>query len=211
MLVSEIASRVKRAFGDEAGVQIDDSDIIMWVNDIQRDICSAQYILETSATTDLVAGTDTYALPSDIQNLISIWINGMKVDPISMREAEETIMKIGDVSSQPIGIPQICWIFAETLHIWPIPQTGATAGLKVFYTRFPVKVTTINDTPELDEKYHNIIVNYCLQKAYELDEDWQASQTKASQVTGDLSSLAGEEQWTAQRNYPRITVLADDL
>lgn len=211
MIVSEIATRVKRAFGDEAGVQIDDNDIIRWINDAMREICSTQNILETSATTSVVAGTDTYGLPNDVQTLISIWYNGYKLEPMTMREAEEYIMKIGDTSAQPSSDPEIVWIWAETMHLWPIPNASITGGLKIFYSRFPIPVTTINDTPELDVKYHNIIVDYCLQKAYELDEDWQASQTKASQVEGSLSSLQNDEKWTVQRQYPTITVLLDDL
>lgn len=211
MLVSEIATRVKRQFGDEAGVQIEDADIIRWVNDIQKDIASSQSILETSATTSIVSGTDTYALPTDIQDLVSIWFDGVKLEPMSMREAEETIMNIGNLSTQPTGKSQICWVWAEQLHVWPVPNSNITGGLKVFYSRFPIEVTSINDTPELESKYHNIIVNYCLQKAYELDEDWQASQTKASQVTGDLSSLANDEKWTIKGTYPTITVLQEDM
>lgn len=211
MLVSEIGTRVKRAFGDEAGVQIDDNDIIRWVNDAQKEISSAQSILETSATTSIVAGTESYALPSDVQNLISIWCGGIKLEAMSMREAEERILKIGDNAVQPNGVPEIVWIWAETMHLWPIPSTSATGALKVFYSRFPIEVTSINDTPELDTKYHNIIVDYCLQKAYELDEDWQASQTKATQVSQNLSGLANDEKWTVQGTYPMITVLPGDM
>lgn len=211
MLVSEIGMRVKRQFGDEAGVQIDDADIIRWVNDAQKEISSAQSILETSATTSVVAGTESYALPSDVQNLISIWCGGIKLEAMSMREAEERILKIGDNSVQPNGVPEIVWIWAETMHLWPIPSTSIAGGLKVFYSRFPVEVTSINDEPELDPKYHNIIVDYCLQQAYELDEDWQASQTKASQVSENLSGLANDEKWTVQGTYPMITVLPGDM
>lgn len=211
MLVSEIGTRVKRAFGDEAGVQIDDNDIIRWINDAQKEISSAQAILEVSATATIAAGQENYTLPADVQNLFSVWYDGSKLNPMSMREAEEYITAVGTPSKQPSGPPQICWAYAEVLHFWPIPSQTITDGLKLFYSRFPVAVTSINDTPELDVKYHKMIVDYCLQQAYELDEDWQASQTKASQFSENLSGMSNDEKWTQQGLYPTITVLQGDL
>ena len=209
MLVSEIGTRVKRAFGDEAGVQITDADIIMWINDVQRDICSANDVLEATATGSSTAGVATFPLPVDVQTLYSVWYNNQRLDAKSMREAEELVPNIGNTTtSSQATEPLFFYVWADTLNFWPVPSAAGT--IKLFYSRFATTVTSINDTPELDTKYHNIIVNYCLQKAYELDEDWQASQTKAGQVNSDLSSLANDEKWTSKNTYPVITVLAED-
>lgn len=209
MIVSDITARVKRIFGDEAGVQIIDSDLIAWINEIQRDIASSQSILEVSATVVVPGGTSTYTLPTDVQNLFSVWGNNSRLEPKSMREAEELLIKIGDTTAQPSGTPELFWIWANIINLWPVPASNVT--LKLFYSRFPVSVAALGDTLELDVKYQNIIINYCLQKAYELDEDWQGSQFKAQQVSGDLSSLTNDEKWTVQSTYPVITVLAEDM
>lgn len=55
MLVSEIATRVKRQFGDEAGAQIEDADILRWVNDAMIDIARTNNLLQISATTATTA------------------------------------------------------------------------------------------------------------------------------------------------------------
>ena len=38
--VSDIATDVKRTFGDEAGVQVNDTDIARWINSAQIEIVS---------------------------------------------------------------------------------------------------------------------------------------------------------------------------
>ncbi len=209
MDVQEIATRIKRAFGDEAGVQITDDDIIRWVNDAQKEICSTNALLETTATANTIAGNNEVTLPVDIQNLFSVWYDGVRLEGLSKREAEESILKVGDPASQVTGQPNSFWIWANKLYLWPVPNSSGSS-LKLFYTRFPVEVTTVTDTPELDPKYHKIIVDYCLQQAYELDEDWQASQTKETQVSGSLSTLLDDEKWTQKSTYPSVTVLLDD-
>jgi hypothetical protein len=50
MLVSEIATRVRRQFGDDVGILITDADIIRWVNDAQREIAVKANLLQVRAT-----------------------------------------------------------------------------------------------------------------------------------------------------------------
>ena len=57
MLVSEIATRVKRQFGDESGSLIDDNDILRWCNDAQVDIIRKTAALTSSQTTAVTVGT----------------------------------------------------------------------------------------------------------------------------------------------------------
>lgn len=209
MLVSDIAMRVKRQFGDEAGVQITDSDILRWINDAQKEICSKSNILEATASVTTVAGTNTFDLPSDLQDLLTVMYNGTMIQGLSMREAEESIQKVGDPTSQLSGEPNCYWVFASKVYLWPVPDSN-TGTLKLFYNRFPDEVTSTNDTPQLDVKYHKTIVDYCLQQAYELDEDWVASQAKANQVTSAVNDSINSEKWTQQNTYPTITVLEHD-
>ena len=211
MIVSDIQTRVKRQFGDESGAQIQDADIIRWINDAQRDIASTNDILETKSTITIVAGTNSYQLPTAVQSLYSVWFNGIALEPKTMRQAEELILSIGDISQQSSGQPSIYWIWAGLVTLWPVPNANLTNGLTIFYNRFPVDVTLNSDTPELDVKYHNLIVDFCLQKAYELDEDWQASAAKSQDVQSGMSGILNDEKWTSRNAYPIISVLQEDL
>lgn len=210
MLVSEIATRVKRTFGDEAGVQIADADIIRWVNDAMREIAIAADLMQTLASTALISSQNSYALPPDILTLRSVRYNGIKLTPLSPSEFEEYIDSTASI--YPTGRPTHFSVYATSIQLYPAPDNNAVTGgsLQIFYTRRPLETTTTNDTPELPVQYHNRIVEYCLQQAYELDENWGAAQAKAQQFEKGVNELRNEQTWSARDFYPSITTLPED-
>lgn len=209
MNVSEIAARIKRQFGDESGVQVTDDDIYRWVNDAQKDIAMAQTLLETVATTPIVANQNEYTLPLNILTLRSIRVLGNKIKVLSLQEAEEYIPNFDLSSAWITGVPEVAWIWANTIALYPVPNTSGS--LKVYYTRNPIEITAGTDTPELPTKYHLRIVEYCLAQAYEMDENWDAAGNKVSQFSSSINAMRDDEKWTDRSFYPTITVLEEDL
>ncbi len=61
---TDVATDIKRIFGDEAGVQITDSDIIRWIDVGQLEILKNTQILKATSTSDLIAGQVVYSLAS---------------------------------------------------------------------------------------------------------------------------------------------------
>lgn len=209
MNVSEIAARIKRQFGDESGVQVTDEDILRWVNDAQKEITRIQSLLETQATTTVISGQNEYSLPLDILMLRSIRLGGQKIRTLSLQEAEEYIPGFDDETTWATGTPEVAWIWANNISLYPIPTSAGT--LKVYYTRVPVEVTAMIDSPELPVKYHPRIVEYCLAQAYEMDENWDGAGNKSSQFVTSISEMREEEKWTDHTYYPTITVLPEDI
>lgn len=211
MLVSEIATRVMRQFGDEAGVQIDNSDIIRWVNDAMREIAISADLVQTIGSAPLVSGQNSYTLPANVLTLRSVRYNGMKLTPLSQTEFEEYIDSTA--STYPTGTPTHFTAWGGSLQVYPAPDSSAVATastLQIFYTGTPLEVTAVTDTPVLSVQYHNRIVEYCLQQAYELDENWGAAQQKAQQFEQGVRELRNEQQWAARDVYPSITTLPED-
>jgi hypothetical protein len=207
MLVSEIKDRVKRQFGDESGVQVTDADIVRWINDGMREIAQRNDLLEVIATSDIIANQQQYELPSDILTLNSVYYEYSKLDGVSLAEAQ---VQFNTDVAPPVGLPRFVWVYANTLNLYPIPDSSITMALKVYYTRLPVLVANDADTPELPLQYHPRIVEYCLQQAYELDEDWAASGNKNAQLVDGLNSLKDQDKWTQRASYPVITVMPWD-
>lgn len=207
LTVAEIAIRVKRQFGDESGSQINDDDIFRWVNDVQRDIAQANDLLQSRARTGLFRGQREYALPPDVLTLRSVRYGDVKLRPISPQEAEELIDKPHDVDA---STPQIFWLWANKINLYPTPSVADPDDLQVFYTRQPFSVAALSDVPELPGQYHNRIVEYCLAQAYELDENWSAAQIKQQQYDKGVSSMRGDAQFNPQDFYPSITSLPGD-
>lgn len=198
MLASEIATRVKRQFGDEADIQIKDEDILRWINDAQREIASANDLLQTVATTAVVANQREYTLPANILLLRSVHYQGQKLRPLNSREAEEYL-----ATGVATGTPIYFWAWANKINLYPQPDSTDPDDLQLFYTRQPTEVTAVGDTPEIPLEYHNAIVQYCLAQAYELDENWSAAQTKSQQFNSGVANLKGKEE--ANDFYPHIT------
>ncbi len=207
-LVSELATSVKRQFGDESGVQITDADIIRWVNDGQREINLKNRVVKAKATTDVVAGKADYSLPTQDASIIeSIHYDGVPLTATPYAEVENyiTSFKSGDSS----GTPEIWYEWASVITLWPTPSANLVGGLVILYTAGVPIATALTDTLGLPDKYYNTLVRYVMSQALELDENWDAASYKTKQVVSDLDNIADEERSTSNMTYPTIIVGVD--
>lgn len=217
MIVSDIYNRVKRQFGDESGVQVTDTDLLRWINDGQRQIVmSNEGLLETTTTANTVADQAEYTLPTNLLLFKSVSYKGTgQVSYSQLRgmsfNAFQQHIDSWDGDTTEVGVPVVYTIYAGKIILYPIPEDSITNALKIYYTRRPTDVTASGDTPDLPILYHETLVKYCLQQAYEMDEDWEASTAKSTELAADLSLLRGREDWKQQDVYPTITVLTEDL
>lgn len=218
MNVAQIQSYVKRQFGDESGVQVTDEDIIRWINSGMRQIVlQNESLLEKTSTANSVALQQVYSLPVDLLNLKGIQYRESLTTSYYVLKGYE-LTKFNQYidgwdessSNQTNGVPFCYTVNEGQIIVHPTPDTAITAAFKIYYNRSPVEVVTAADTPELPILYHESIVKYCLQQAYELDEDWDGVGNKEGQLAKELDLLRGREDWKIQESYPVITVLNDD-
>lgn len=205
MLVSEIATRVRNQFNDDAGIQITDAHVIRWINDAQRDIALNNDLLEVKATTPVAVGTTNYGIPTNLLTLRSLRYDGIKLKKLSLQEAEELFppgLPMGN------GTPQ--WFYREAADFVILPAADvATKVLTTIYTRVPVAVAVVGDTPELPVEYHNRIVEYCMAQAAEMDDNPQLAGMKMQQFeskVADTKRMAND----GDDFFPNITVLGRD-
>lgn len=214
MNVTDVANRVKRTFGDEAAVQITDTDIIRWINDAQEKIVlENRGLMESTGTANVVAGTADYTAPTDLLDLRSLLYKGFRVKAMSFAEFNEYLDGFrAPASTSPYsrGIPEIFMVWNNTITLFPTPNESITDGLTIYYLRHPAQVATLADNLSVPLEYHNSIVDFCLSQAYELDEDFQKAGYKASQFNDDVTKLNDQKKWTAREYYPRITTLPED-
>lgn len=207
-LVSDVRRNVQRAFGDESGVQLEDTDIMMWINDAMDEIVKRNRINKAKSSTVSVAGQADYSFASlgNIMQIEAIHYGGARLPNMSFAEAEEQIIGYGIQAGALIGSEPILWYeWAGNFTFYPIPPT--VKSIDIFYTKQPTHVTALTDTLALPDKYYNDIVTYVLQKAYEMDEDWQGSQLRQQQFDASLSAMGEEERSSQQMTYPSITVM----
>lgn len=207
--VSDVLSHIKRQFGDEAAVQITDSDIIRWVNAGQAEIFRRSEPIKSSMTADIVAGQATYSFPGDILRVQALLFNGLPLRQLSSQEAEEYILD-EDPNSTAAGSGIIWYEWGGTFTIYPTPDTDSANGLTIQYIRKPAIVDAATDLLSIPDTYYNRLIEYVLQQAYEMDENFQAAELKGTQFTQNLESHTNPEN-TIGNTYPTITVLDEDL
>ncbi len=211
MIVSDIATRVKRQFGDEVGAQITDADIIRWVNDACIDIAINNNLLSYSATQSTPAASSEVSLPSDLLVLRSCYWNGEKLQSLTLEEADN--LKITNPPVGFTGTPASYWISQQTstaVKITLYPANTAQGSLKILYTRAPVAVTAVSDTPDLPIQYHPRIVEYCIAQAAESDDNLQQYQLKMAQYKQGIDNLKDNADIGENDYYPSISVSPRD-
>ena len=209
MIVSDVATRVRRQFGDDFGGRIVDGDIFRWINDAQREIAMENKLLQKNVTKALVAGTAKYALETDMLQLHSITRNGFLLQGYQLKEFQALNE---DSDAQVTGEVTSFTVWAGQLWIWPYPPTGmATPGnIVIFYTRTPTDVTALGNTIDLPLIYHNRVVEYCLAMAMELDEDREGYSLKMQEFKVGVQSTKNESDDLSIDAYPGITVSPED-
>lgn len=217
MNLEEVKTRVRRQFGDEASVQITDEDITRWVNDAQRDVVMKnETLLQKIALTSSVAEQQSYSFPSDLLILRSIQykrttgdLSYYKLKGMSYAEFDEYIDGWDGKAYGP-SYPIVYTTYANEFKLYPIPVSSETENIKLTYSRQPTDVVNDTDVLDLPLAYHNAIVEYCLSKAYELDEDWSAANNLATQYDTSVRLNRERENWGNHEFYPRVTTLLDD-
>lgn len=217
LTVADIKIRVKRKFGDEAGVQLTDADILRMINDAQDTVVGRNdSLLEVSATANTVAGQQEYALPTDLLKFKFMSYKG--TGDLSYRIMKgytvnefNSYLDGWDGATSQTGIPLFYALHAGKILVYPIPQDSITAAFKIYYNRKPVDMVNDSDVLDLPDLYHGVVVDLVLQDAYELDEDWEAANAKSSQTNTDLDRLRADEEWTKRDTYPSITVRWEDM
>lgn len=206
--VQDVASTVKRQFGDESGVQVTDSDIYRWVNDGQKEIVTKNKVIKGKATIVAVPGQSDYTLPeANIAAIESIHWAGIPIVGVAYPEVEKYILGHPTLFEGGTGTPAMWYEWAGTVTFWPTP--AAADQITLLYTRMPDHVSSLTDLLSVPDKYFNMLLKFVLAQAYEMDEDWEASNFKTQQFTDDLNTTADDERSTQNMTYPVINVTVD--
>lgn len=207
--VDDVNKWVKRQFGDESGVQITDTDILMWLNQGQLEIANLAKAIQATARSDYTAGQFMYSYPAvDAIEVVALNINGIPIAGVEFQFAQEWIATNDPYRTMTSATPTYWWRFADKLYFWPTADTTYPNGMEFFYIKTPTPLVNSSDFLGLPDKYFEALVQYVLSKAYELDEDHQMSQA-AAQAYSDRLGLSFEEDRGETLYYPKLSVVED--
>ncbi|MFG2268109.1 DUF6682 family protein [Streptomyces sp. NPDC048720] len=214
MNVADVANRVRRIFGDDDGVQITDDDIFRWVNDAQLEISTEnEELLETVATSDIVSAQAEYTMPTDCNVLRSLMYNNMRIRGLSFAEFNEYLDGFKVPQNQGgygNARPEVYMVYGGIITLFPTPNENIINGLRIYYSKHPASVGNMADGLGVPDRYHNSIVQFCLQQAYEMDENADMAAFKGNQFSAHLQKLKDQEKRASTEYYPTITTLPGD-
>lgn len=215
--VSDIFTRVQRTFGDEAGVQVTESDVLRWINDAQREaVMQTDGLLQAVSYINSVSSQVEYDEPTDCLAITEVYVKdgstpsyyALKWMPL---QQFTEYLDGWDGSAITGNYPLVYTkLTSGKISVFPAPEASVANGIKFIYNRYAADVTNNNDPLDLPPYYHSFVLNFCLMQAYEMDEDWESAGQKAQQIQGDLNFNANRELWVGKNKYPTIGVNAED-
>lgn len=214
MLVSDIIGRVRRTVGDITVYQATDTAILSWIVDGIRECAIANTLLQKTATSNLVVGTNEYSLPTDILKLHSVWVDSVKIRMLTLQEWEE--LNAGDLAvtnDTSSGQPYQAYIWTNKLFLWPKPDT--VYQLKVNYIYDPVEneasITTATELSSIIPiSYQPRIVSYCLAQVALQDDDIAKYQLHMQEFTTGVQNLM-EQSKQEEDLYPFPSISSRDM
>lgn len=200
----QVARTVKRQFGDESGTQITDEDIFRWIDSAQLEIVSQIQAIKAESTTDIVGGQSRYDLTElAIHQIESIHYNGKKITVKSFSEAE---LEIGS-NTIDTGDPLFAYHWANVVTLYPTPEKSIDGGLRIYYTKMPTLIEDASTILSLPDKHLESIILWVLHKAYELDEEFQQSDTLLERFSARILDQHEEEYSSRHSTYQTITIV----
>lgn len=217
LTVSDIFTRVQRTFGDEAAVQVTEADCIRWINDAQREVAMQhENLLMTEGFITTVAGTAEYSLPADCFTVVHVaYKDASQGSYYPLRFLPKAAMNAyaagWDGTDYSAGYPQVFTKDTNSkIILFPRPDASVTNGVKIDYARYPVDLTSSASAIDLPHYYHSYVEHFCMMKAYEKDEDWEAAQAKAQLAQSTMDFNNARESWFGRETYPAVIPLVED-
>lgn len=203
ILVSELVEYVKRQFGDESSVQVTDADIIRWLNMGTIEICAKNSVIQAEATTTGVIGQIGYELEfaSDIIRIEDVYYGSSKLAPVDKSTFRNSVQNsVGEA-----GPPVYWYTWANSIKLWPVPN--AVDVLTVDYIKRPNQVSNGGEFLPLPDLYYEQMCQFCMSKAFELDEDLEKSAAQRNLFEDNLMEKTNLDK-TMAGSFP---VIGDDL
>lgn len=216
MNVDNVVTRVQRQFGDESGVQVTEADVIRWINDSQQEaVLQHTFLLPTSSTIATVANQQSYNIPStclDLKNVKYTESGAISSYALQYFNSKQMNEYLGnwegtDYIGEPLFFTQ--GTDNKSIKLFPVPD-HSLGTITFEFGRYPVDIVTAADAIDLPTYYHQYVVEFCLMKAFEMDEEWEAMDRKAAYVQSTLDANFARDEHFGKSAYPSIVPSSED-
>jgi len=147
---AEIITRARVLLNDSSSdatrQRFSDAQLLGFLNDGQREAVAFSWVLKSSYTLTLVAGTTEYALPSDFSSTWRVLYRNKKLEQTSLPELDANTVGWRNIS----GTPQSYYLYlgaSTNIGFYPAPTSASTGTVVVYYFQQPADLTSTSQTP----------------------------------------------------------------
>jgi hypothetical protein len=166
----DVIRRVQRTFGDENESQVRILDMIDWINAAQNDICRRTEVLQGTQIYDTLVGSNDYVLPVDFIRAARVEYLGSMIQQTTLDQLD--MYSDGDAKHYTGDAKPWWYIWGHQLHLYPNPNKAQTGAILLYYTKLAPTIISGTDPLGLPQHLNEDVINYCMMKARELNEDF---------------------------------------
>jgi hypothetical protein len=206
---SQLAAEVKSQFGDTGNVQVNDTLILRWINNGQRDIAKSNPWNEQVFVTNLLADQAVYDLDTlmgaeRVQSYSSIVADNQVLQVIPWAEYLSTIAGRPLPSSADRDVLYASE-YGGKLTVWPTPASSIVSGLTIYYVAWPADLTAIGDPLTVPDRFYNALSDYVFARALQLDENFEAAAALQESHDRAVAAEMQRDKMDPTDYYPSIT------
>ncbi len=206
MSPSDILLGARRKYNAVSDSFFSDDELLGHIYEACLEMAQECLVIERTYSTTSVASQQEYDYPGDTIAIKRMTYNGVKLDPIDMRD-DDAITGLNQ-STTSTGTPQFYYIWNDVIALRPIPSADGDT-IKVWTYNEPAEVTTTS-VLEIPTLFHKDIEKFVLKEmAYKdkqfehgdrFDTKWETAKRKAKawakkKKRGDgFASVKSEEQ-----------------
>lgn len=202
----DVAANVRRSFGDESGVQLEDGDLVRWINQGQYEIARQNKVLKAKGTTAAMPGQASYALSlgKPILQIESVRLGDRRLIPTEFTTIDANLE---EYPPDAAGESSLWYRWGEEIVLWPTPK--ASEPLNIYFTAAPVAHPTLDENQllELPDDYYLPLIDFCMSKAHEMDDNAQGQELSTKLYAERMASMNTESRAGQSLTFQTITIV----
>lgn len=198
MDMATLKRKVKRLFGDEFGILIDDQDIVDWVNAAQLEIARET---EIGLTTTLAAANALPALADRLIMVKRVLYGGIPLTYTSEDEIDDIYYQITTT-----GLPTHFYRTGFVINLVPTPMPADITQVTIVHSQVPAELALGATALTVPAAFHEDVAAYVMSMAYSKAENTRQADTFMTKFSNSLN----QRKYEATKTEDKFAVIRDD-